>query len=149
MKQWFKKNKWKVLLPLLAAAVLAAAFWYGSSAPGARGWQPSEQDIAPETQENSEITEPSATAGGPSEIMEPAGENTDSTEGQPSGVADDVTERTNNGSRNPGNRRKNTDTSDDFIDEGDKPRSPEPIKTVRDDSGIITELELSDNPSAI
>ena len=46
-------------------------------------------------------------------------------------------------------RRKNADTSDGFFDEGDKPRSPEPIKTVRDDSGIITELELSDNPSAI
>lgn len=65
------------------------------------------------------------------------------------GVADDVTERTNNGSRNPGNRRKNADTSEGFFDEGDKPRFPEPIKTVRDDSGIITELELSDNPSAI
>ena len=76
MKQWFKKNKWKVLLPLLAAAVLAAAFWYGSSAPGARGWQPSEPDTAPATQENSEITEPSATAGRPSEKTEPAGENT-------------------------------------------------------------------------
>lgn len=92
MKQWFKKNKWKVLLPLLAAAVLAAAFWYGSSAPGARGWQPSEPDTAPATQENSEITEPSATAGRPSEKTEPAGENTDSTEGQPSGVPDDATE---------------------------------------------------------
>ena len=65
------------------------------------------------------------------------------------GVAYDVTERTNNGSRNPGDRRKNADTSDGFFDEGDKPRSPEPIKTARDDSGIITELELSDNPSAI
>ncbi len=67
------------------------------------------------------------------------------------GVAtDDVTERTNNGTRNPGNRRKNADTSDSFFDdEGDKPRSHEPIKTVRDDSGIITELELSDNPSVI
>ncbi|MFR6641900.1 MAG: hypothetical protein ACLUSP_11835 [Christensenellales bacterium] len=64
-------------------------------------------------------------------------------------MAYDVTERTNNGLRNPGNRRKNADTSDGFFDEGDKPRSPEPIKTVRDDSGIITELELSDNPSAI
>ena len=103
MKQWFKKNKWKVLLPLLAAAVLAAAFWYGSSAPGARGWQPSEQDIAPETQEISEITEPSATAGGPSEITEPAGENTDITEGQPSGVADDATEPPSS-SQEEGNR---------------------------------------------
>lgn len=68
---------------------------------------------------------------------------------KPACAADDVTERTNNGSRNPGNRRKNADTTDGFFDEGDKPRSPEPIKTVRDDSGIITELELSDNPSAI
>lgn len=36
---WWKKNRWKVLLPLLAAALLAAAFWYGGNAPGQRGWR--------------------------------------------------------------------------------------------------------------
>ncbi len=35
---WWKKNKWKVLAPVLVIAVLAAAFWYGGSAPGLQGW---------------------------------------------------------------------------------------------------------------
>lgn len=35
---WWKKNKWKVILPVLIAAVLAGAFWYGGSAPGLQGW---------------------------------------------------------------------------------------------------------------
>ena len=38
MKEWLKENRWKVALPLLAAAVLAAAFWYGGNAPGLQGW---------------------------------------------------------------------------------------------------------------
>ena len=35
---WWKKNKWKVIVPVLIAAVLAAAFWYGGGAPGLQGW---------------------------------------------------------------------------------------------------------------
>ena len=35
---WWKQHKWKVLIPVLIAAVLAGAFWYGGNAPGARGW---------------------------------------------------------------------------------------------------------------
>ena len=35
---WWKRHKWKVLLPVIAAAVLAAAFWYGGDAPGLQGW---------------------------------------------------------------------------------------------------------------
>lgn len=35
---WWKKNKWKVLAPVLVIAVLAAAFWYGGSAPNLQGW---------------------------------------------------------------------------------------------------------------
>ena len=35
---WWKKNRWKVILPVLVAAVLAAAFWYGGGAPGMQGW---------------------------------------------------------------------------------------------------------------
>ena len=35
---WWKKNKWKVIVPIAVAAVLAAAFWYGGSAPGLQGW---------------------------------------------------------------------------------------------------------------
>lgn len=35
---WWKKNKWKVIVPILIVAVLAGAFWYGGSAPGLQGW---------------------------------------------------------------------------------------------------------------
>ena len=60
------------------------------------------------------------------------------------------TDRADNGTRNSGGRRKNADTTDSFFDDAsNKPRSAEPTKTVCDDSGIITELELSDNPSVV
>ena len=31
---WWKKNKWKVIVPVLIVAVLAAAFWYGAGPAG-------------------------------------------------------------------------------------------------------------------
>ena len=34
---WWSKNKWKVILPVLVIAALAAAFWFGGG-PGSRGW---------------------------------------------------------------------------------------------------------------
>ena len=36
---WWKKNKWKVIVPILIVAVLAGAFWYGGDAPGMQGWK--------------------------------------------------------------------------------------------------------------
>ena len=33
------KNKWKIIVPVLVAALLAAAFYYGGNAPGAKGWE--------------------------------------------------------------------------------------------------------------
>ncbi len=36
---WWKKNKYKVILPVLIIAALAAAFYYGGNAPDARGWK--------------------------------------------------------------------------------------------------------------
>ena len=44
---WWNKNKWKVLAPLVIAVVLAAAFWYGGSAPGLQGWQVTNGDTVP------------------------------------------------------------------------------------------------------
>lgn len=35
---WWKKNKWKVILPVLVIAALAAAFWFGGGSPADRGW---------------------------------------------------------------------------------------------------------------
>jgi len=34
----WKKHKWKILPPVLAAVILAGAFHFGGNAPGARGW---------------------------------------------------------------------------------------------------------------
>ena len=50
---WWKKNKWRVIVPVLAAIVLAAAFWFGGSAPGLQGWTvdgPNPQTAAPAVQ---------------------------------------------------------------------------------------------------
>lgn len=38
MKEWLKKYKGKILLPVLIAAVLAGAYYYGGDGPGMRGW---------------------------------------------------------------------------------------------------------------
>ena len=35
---WWKKNKWKVIVPVLIVAVLAGAFYYGGGTPGSHGW---------------------------------------------------------------------------------------------------------------
>ncbi|WP_341480885.1 DUF4430 domain-containing protein [Lawsonibacter celer] len=35
---WWKKKRWKVIVPVLIAALLAGAFWYGGGAPGLHGW---------------------------------------------------------------------------------------------------------------
>ena len=40
---WWKQKKWKVIVPVLVLAVLAAAFWYGGGAPSMQGW-PAESD---------------------------------------------------------------------------------------------------------
>ncbi len=53
---WWKKNKWKVIIPVLAIAILACAFYFGGNAPGSQGWsisglgaQQSPSDSRPDT----------------------------------------------------------------------------------------------------
>ena len=36
---FWKKNKWKIIIPVLVVVVLAAAFWFGGNAPGLQGWR--------------------------------------------------------------------------------------------------------------
>ena len=36
---WWKKNKWKGIIPVLILAVLVFAFWYGGNSKGLRGWK--------------------------------------------------------------------------------------------------------------
>ncbi len=47
---WWKKNKWKIIVPVAVVAILAAALWYGGGAPGLQGWtvQPPEPTPAPQ-----------------------------------------------------------------------------------------------------
>ena len=51
---WWKQHKWKVIVPVLIVAVLAAAFWYGGNAPGLQGWTVEKNDTTlsaqPDTQ---------------------------------------------------------------------------------------------------
>ena len=35
---WWKKNQWKVIVPVVIAAVLVIAFWFGGNSPGSQGW---------------------------------------------------------------------------------------------------------------
>lgn len=51
---WWKKNKWKVIVPILVLVVLAVAFWLGGDTPGSQGWKLTEpspmptESVAPE-----------------------------------------------------------------------------------------------------
>ena len=64
---WWKKNRGRVVLPLVIAAVLAAAFWYGGSAPGMQGWpeQPGEAAAPADPPEESAVS--AALSGGEAE----------------------------------------------------------------------------------
>ncbi|MBO4677517.1 MAG: hypothetical protein J5633_08230, partial [Oscillospiraceae bacterium] len=52
---WWKKNKWKVIVPVLVIAALAAAFWIGGGSPADKGWNaggkasPAPASAAPQT----------------------------------------------------------------------------------------------------
>ncbi len=58
---WWKNNKWKVIVPVIVAAVLAVAFWCGGGAPGLQGWT-----AGPEDSETLAAPSPAPTAGRPS-----------------------------------------------------------------------------------
>jgi hypothetical protein len=36
---FWKKHKWKIIVPVCLIAILAFAFWYGGNAPGLQGWK--------------------------------------------------------------------------------------------------------------
>lgn len=51
---WWKKNKWKIIIPVAAVAVLAFSFWFGGDAPGLRGWSANGDSISSEQEGDSE-----------------------------------------------------------------------------------------------
>ena len=46
---FWKKHKWKIIVPVCLLALLAVAFWYGGDAPGLQGWRV--EKPAPQTTE--------------------------------------------------------------------------------------------------
>ena len=86
---WWKKNKWKVILPAALAVILVFAFWYGGNNPGSRGWTvddptmeastpslgPTPGGTPPQRAENSKTPEVSMTPA-PAETGEPSPEPT-------------------------------------------------------------------------
>lgn len=86
---WWKKNKWKVILPAALAVILIFAFWYGGNNPGSRGWTvddptmeastpslgPTPGGTPPQRAENSKTPEVSMTPA-PEETGEPSPEPT-------------------------------------------------------------------------
>ncbi len=57
---WWKKNRYKVIIPAIIIAVLAAAFWFGGGAPGLQGWSLKGSTHSSQTQEEAA---PAAAAG--------------------------------------------------------------------------------------
>lgn len=47
---WWKTHRWKIIVPIILVAVLAAAFWYGGSAPGLQGWTVEKTDHTSQTE---------------------------------------------------------------------------------------------------
>ena len=70
---WFQKHKWKILVPLLLAAVLAGTFYFGGSAPGSKGWEVS--GSAPTVSATPKVSPTPATAD-PTPAASEAPENT-------------------------------------------------------------------------
>lgn len=74
---WWKKNKWKVIVPVIIVAVLAAAFFFGGNAP-----DPAKPDdiASPSPVQTQEITETPA----PTDTPEPSPEVTPEATPEPS-----------------------------------------------------------------
>jgi hypothetical protein len=45
---FWKKHKWKIIVPVCLIALLAFAFWYGGDAPGLQGWKVEKRPTATE-----------------------------------------------------------------------------------------------------
>jgi hypothetical protein len=82
---WWKQNKWKVLVPALILAVLAAAFYFGGSAPGLRGW--SVKEAAP-AQSQSAVASESQTLAAPAASSSSAAASSSASSEQSSSAAE-------------------------------------------------------------
>lgn len=78
---WWKTHKWKVIVPLAAVVVLAAAFWYGGDAPSLQGWnvtdpEPTPEQVLPATPDATPDKAPDSSSALPEITPEPAPEVT-------------------------------------------------------------------------
>ena len=85
---WWKQNKWKVIAPVLVAVVLAAAFWFGGSAPGLQGWDVTEEET-PSAPLVTAMTAPAESAA-PTESVLPAESETPAPSQDPADSASPV-----------------------------------------------------------
>lgn len=96
----WKKNKWKVIAPLLVVIVLAAAFWYGGNAPGLQGWQvPSSPVVDTEKEPQQSNTPASQEKTNPDE---PAQAQTESNQTEGLSAEPSVPENGSEGIESPG-----------------------------------------------
>ncbi|MBD5153402.1 MAG: DUF4430 domain-containing protein [Oscillibacter sp.] len=97
---WWNRNKWKVIAPLLIVAVLAAAFWYGGSAPGLQGAVDKTPDtaaadpVSPAAEPDPEKTDPTPVQTPDPEPATDASEPADTEPADTQQPADDVPEET-------------------------------------------------------
>ena len=97
---WWNRNKWKVIAPLLIVAVLAAAFWYGGSAPGLQGAVDKAPDtaaadpVSPAAEPGPEKTDPTPVQTPDPEPAPDASEPADTGPADTQQPADDVPEET-------------------------------------------------------
>ena len=125
---WLKKNKWKVILPLLAAAVLTAAFYFGGNGAGTTGWT---VDDAPGRQQESQTQQ---TEDGETEQTSGEEQTEDGETEQASG--EEQTEKTE--TENSGQDRYFTDP----VPEG-KPLPVEPEEAEKGESSYTCTFSVS------
>ena len=54
---FWKKHKWKIIIPVVILVLLAGAFWYGGGAPGLQGWKVKKNDTAKQTEASASALE--------------------------------------------------------------------------------------------
>lgn len=79
---WWKKHRWKIIVPAVIAVVLAAAFWYGGSAPGMQGWSV-EKDTGARAQDADQASSEKPSAAQENTGEESRGEDKASDSGKP------------------------------------------------------------------
>lgn len=97
---WWKKHKWKVIIPIFVLAVLAGAFWYGGGAPGLQGWTV-EKDTAAQSAQATAEASPGITHESPANNDPSA-----SPQNEPSAAPDPAVQETQNHSSNGGKSEK-------------------------------------------